>query len=72
AEATEHYRQALEQATALGMRLLEARCHDGLATLEQLSGRAEAALEHQVASERLCRAMGIRPQDLGPDLSSSS
>ena len=66
AEAAEHYRRALEQATALGMRLLEARCHGGLALLERQRGRARAAREHGRAGERLCRAMGIRPRDLAP------
>src|SRR5204863_7328073 len=42
-QATAHYRQALAQAEALGMRPLQAHCHRGLGTLYAATGQREQA-----------------------------
>ncbi len=42
-QATTHYHQALTLATELGMRPLQAHCHQGLGTLYHKTGQAEQA-----------------------------
>ncbi len=59
-------RQALDHALERGMRPLAARCHLGLAAVEESVGRLQQVAEHQAAAEELCRDMGIEVGDLGP------
>jgi len=64
--AETHYRKALEHAVEHGMLPLAARCHVGLAGLEESGGRGRQAADHEAAAQALCDRMGIQVRDLGP------
>jgi tetratricopeptide (TPR) repeat protein len=56
-QATTYYQQALTLAEALGMRPLQAHCHQGLGTLYLKRGRREEAKAELFAAIELYRAM---------------
>jgi tetratricopeptide (TPR) repeat protein len=71
--ATEdHYRQARDLATDLGMRPLTAHCHLGLGKLYRRAGRPDLAREHLTTATTMYREMGMRlwreqaERELGP------
>ncbi len=55
-----HYREALKQAVALGMRPLVARCRVGLARLCRRIGQDDQAQQHRTAAVALYREMDMR------------
>jgi tetratricopeptide (TPR) repeat protein len=57
AQATHHYRQALALAEVLGMRPLQAHCHQGLGRLYGQTGQREQARAELTAAVNLYRAM---------------
>jgi class 3 adenylate cyclase/tetratricopeptide (TPR) repeat protein len=59
-EAARFYREALELATEIGMAPLAARCHAGLAIVDERMSRHDAAEEHLAHARRMFRAMGMR------------
>ena len=59
ADAANHYRDALELATELGMRPLAAHSHLGLAKLYPRTGKAEQAGEHVATAAAMYREMGM-------------
>jgi hypothetical protein len=65
-EAERCYRDALHLAGERGMLPLVARCHAGLAALEESANRHGQAAEHEAIARDLCRRMGIDVRDLGP------
>ena len=65
-EAERCYRDALHLAGERGMLPLVARCHAGLAALEESASRHGQAAEHEAVARDLCRGMGIDVRDLGP------
>jgi tetratricopeptide (TPR) repeat protein len=59
APATQHYRQALALAEALGMRPLQAHCHRGLGTLYATIGQGEQARIELSTAIAMYRAMDM-------------
>jgi hypothetical protein len=60
-EAAERfYREALDRATEIGMAPLAARCHAGLAIVDERMSRHDSAEEHLAHARRMFRAMGMR------------
>jgi tetratricopeptide (TPR) repeat protein len=58
-QAEAHYRQALALAKELGMRPLQAHCHQGLGTLYATIGQQEQARAELSAAIMLYRAMDM-------------
>jgi tetratricopeptide (TPR) repeat protein len=56
----EHYRRALALLEELGMRLLIAHCHLGLAKLFRRTGQREQAHEHLTIATTMYREMDMR------------
>jgi tetratricopeptide (TPR) repeat protein len=58
-QAASHYRQALTLAAEVGMRPLQAHCHQGLGTLFATAGQAEQARAELSTAIDLYRAMDM-------------
>jgi Flp pilus assembly protein TadD len=59
AQAEAHYQEALALAETLGMRPLQAHCHQGLGRLYRQTGRGEQARAALTTAIELYRAMDM-------------